>query len=338
VKGRLGLVIRLAVSAALVAWIFSRTNFREVWAAFRSADLVPVLLAAALNPLGYYFSVSRWRLLLRAQGYDVPFGFLLRSFLVGVFFNNLLPGTVGGDAARAWQSSRAGTGKTRALAVVLVDRFLGLFTLMLFAGVGALLSPELTGAVPGLRAWVTVLLIGMAIGTALIFFPPPALSRRVGTFLASARLRNKWGARSRHAWDSLRAFQGKARVLTGALAWSVGLQTMVVLNGYFLAKAVHVELPLLVYFVLVPLAVFVMMAPVSINAIGVRENVWAFFFAALGVAGAAAAGVAFAWLDYGLVVLQALAGGLVYATSRAARSPVADAVAIAAAPQEGGLR
>jgi uncharacterized protein (TIRG00374 family) len=337
VKGRLGLVIRLAVSAALVAWIFSRTDFREVWAAFRSADLVPVLLAAALNPLGYYFSVSRWRLLLRAQGYEVPFGFLLRSFLVGVFFNNLLPGTVGGDAARAWQSSRAGTGKTRALAVVLVDRFLGLFTLMLFAGVGALLSPELTGAVPGLRAWVAVLLAGMGIGTALIFFPPPALSRRLGTFLA--RLPGKWGARSRHAWDSLRAFQGKAGVLTGALAWSVGLQTMVVLNGYFLAKAVHVELPLLVYFVIVPLAVFLMMAPVSINAIGVRENVWAFFFAALGVAGAAAAGIAVAWLDYGLVVLQAVAGGLVYAASRGERrSPRPDPLPVAVAPQEGGLR
>ena len=81
------------------------------------------------------------------------------------------------------------------------------------------------------------------------------------------------------------------------------------------------------------------MLPVSINAIGVRENVWAFFFAALGVAGAAAAGVAFAWLDYGLVVLQALVGGLVYATSRGERSaPVADALPIAAAPQEGGLR
>ena len=336
-KGRLGLVIRLAVSAALVAWIFSRTDFGEVWGAFRSADLLPVLLAAALNPLGYYFSVSRWRLLLRAQGYDVPLGFLLRSFLVGVFFNSLLPGTVGGDAARAWQSSRAGTGKTRALAVVLVDRFLGLFTLMLFAGVGALLSPELTGAVPGLRAWVAVLLVGMGIGTALIFFPPPALSRRVGTFLAS--LPGKWGARSRHAWDSLRAFQGKAGVLTGALAWSVGLQTMVVLNGYFLAKAVHVEQPLLVYFVLVPLAVFVMMAPVSINAIGVRENVWAFFFAALGVAGAAAAGIAFAWLDYGLVVLQAVVGGLVYALSRGERrSPLPDPLTVAVAPQEGGVR
>jgi hypothetical protein len=115
---------------------------------------------------------------------------------------------------------------------------------------------------------------------------------------------------------------------------------MVVLNGYFLAKAVHVELPLLVYFVLVPLAVFVMMAPVSINAIGVRENVWAFFFAALGVAGAAAAGVAVAWLDYGLVVLQAVVGGLVYALSRGERRAAAlpDPLPVAVAPQEGGLR
>lgn len=327
------LALRIAVSAGLIAWIFSRTDFREVLATFRSAELWPVLIAAALNPLGYYFSVSRWRLLLRAQGYDVPFGFLLRSFLIGVFFNNLLPGTVGGDAARAWHSSQAGTGKTRALAVVLVDRSLGLFTLLLFAAGGALLSSEVTDAVPGLRVWVVAGLAVMTLGTGFLFLPSSRISESVGTLLA--RLPGQWGTRSRQAWDSLRAFQGRLGVLVQALAWSVGLQTLVVLNGYFLAKAVNVELPLSVFFLVVPVAVFAMMAPVSVNAIGVRENLWAFFFAALGVSGAAAAGVAVAWLDLGLLLVQALIGGVVYA---AGRRSAPEAPARLTAEAEGALR
>src|SRR4051812_46675083 len=111
--------LRLIVSLALVAWVFHRARFAEVADAFRSADPWPVLLALALNPLGTWASVSRWRLLLRTRGVDVPLGSLVRAFLVGVFFNNLLPSTIGGDAVRAWESSRAGADRSTAVAVVL---------------------------------------------------------------------------------------------------------------------------------------------------------------------------------------------------------------------------
>ncbi|HSN88713.1 MAG TPA: lysylphosphatidylglycerol synthase transmembrane domain-containing protein, partial [Thermoanaerobaculia bacterium] len=97
--------LRIAVSVALVAWILQKAPVHEVFEAFRSADLRFVLLSVVLNPIGYWASVNRWRLLLRSQGGDSTFGFLHRSCLVGVFFNNLLPGTIGGDAVRAVATS-----------------------------------------------------------------------------------------------------------------------------------------------------------------------------------------------------------------------------------------
>ena len=90
--------------------------------------------------------------------------------------------------------------------------------------------------------------------------------------------------------------------------------TFVVVNAWVLAKALHVNLGLAPFFLIVPLAVFLMMVPVSINGIGVRENLFVFFLASFGVA--EATGLAFAWLDYGLVLLQALVGGIVYAAGR----------------------
>src|SRR4029079_15402679 len=115
---------------------------------------------------------------------------------------------------------------------------------------------------------------------------------------------------------ALLAFQGETRVLGEALLYSAGLQAAVVVNGWLLARALHVQVPLASFFVVVPLALLVMMVPVSINAIGVRENVWAFFLGAFGVPAATA--VAVAWLDYGLVLLQAVVGGVVYALARRA--------------------
>jgi glycosyltransferase 2 family protein len=290
----LSLALRLAVSAALIAWILRRTPFQEVGAAFRSADLRFVLLALALQLFDTFASVRRWRLLIRAQGGEAPFPGLLRAYLIGIFFNNLLPSTIGGDTVRVVHTARSGVGRARALAVVFVDRFLGLLALTLFAVLGALASGRLTARLPSLLAWVLggAGLLGLAAG--LLFL----------------RLN----------------FQDKWSVLARASGWSLLLQTSVVIGGWCLARALHVPIPLPYFFLIVPLALIVMMLPVSINAIGVRENVWAFFFAAFGVP--AALGVAVAWLSYGLVLAQALAGGAVYAWGRLPRSRVVEEVAL----------
>lgn len=305
-------VLRVTVSGVLIAWILRRTDVSHVLAAFRSADPLFLLASVALNPVGYFMSVRRWRLLLAAQGVDVPFGYLLKSFLVGVFFNNLLPSTIGGDAVRAWDSAKAGLPRSRALGVVVIDRFLGLLVLTLFAAVGVLASPGLAARAPALYAWVLAGAAAMFAAAWLLFVP----SSRVAGLLAAVRdrLPGAWGLRFEQVRAALLAFQGERRVLAKALAYSAGLQAVVVLNGYALARALHVELPVGVFFVLVPIAIFVMMVPISINAIGVRENVWAFLLAPFGVPAATA--VAIAWLDYGLVLLQAAVGGVVYALAR----------------------
>ena len=311
-RSRRGLALRLAVSAALIAWILAKTPFREVGAAFRAADLRLVLLAAALHGFDTFVSVRRWRLLIRAQGGEAGFSFLLRSYLVGIFFNNFLPSTIGGDTVRAIDTSRTGVGRAKAVAIVFVDRFVGLLALMLFAVLGVVASGRLTARVPSLYAWVAggAVLLGLAAG--LLFLP----SRRAARLLArlGGLLPRPLAARSVQGTDALLAFQGKGGVLARAFGWSLLLQTSVILDGFLLARALHVPIPLPYFFLIVPLALFVMMAPISINAIGVRENVWAFFFAAFGVP--AALGVAVAWLGYGIVLVEALIGGAVYARGR----------------------
>jgi uncharacterized membrane protein YbhN (UPF0104 family) len=302
-KRGLLLALRAAVSAGLIAWLLRRTDFAAVGQAFRAADLRFVGFAILLIPLGYLTSVRRWRLLLRAQGGDAPLPFLLQSLMVGIFFNNLLPSTIGGDAVRAWDTARAGVDRATAVAVVLVDRFVGLLALVLFALAGLALSGRFT-ADARIAAWVCAGAAGMGLAAALLFLPsrwlPAQLSRLGGPFgkIASA----------------LFAFQGKGSVLLRAFAWSLALQGLVVLNAWLLARALGVPIPLAGFFLIVPLGLFLMMLPVSINGIGVRESSYAFFFRAFGVA--ASLGVAVAWLDYGLILLQAVAGGAVYAIFR----------------------
>ena len=338
-------LLRVAVSAALIAWILRNTDLREVWATFRTADVRYILIAICLIPLGYLSSVMRWRLLLRAQGGDATLPFLFRSLMTGIFFNNLLPSTIGGDAIRAWDTARSGVGKAMALTIIMVDRFVGLLALLLFAALGLLGAGRLTERVPDLALWVLGVGVVMVVVAAVLFRPrsphPRPLSRErergAGDpsnpeFLANplpspARGRGAGGeglrAKLAQMGSALFAFRGHGRALAGAFFWSLCLQTLVVVNAWVISRALHVQLGLAPFFLIVPLAVFLMMIPVSINGIGVRENLFVFFLAAFGVA--EATGLAFAWLEYGLLLLQALAGGLVYAAGRERGAPAVEA-------------
>ncbi|MBP7147667.1 MAG: flippase-like domain-containing protein [Acidobacteria bacterium] len=301
--------LKLLLSAALIGWILRKTDLSEIAAAFRTAHPGLLLAALALHLVGYLITAQRWRLLLRVQAIDVPLAYLVRSYVISIFFNNLLPSTIGGDVYRAYDSWRVGR-KAGAVAVVMVDRFLGMLVLLLFA-VGALAGSERLGLrVPLLQLWLLIAIGGAFAALWLVFAPASPLARLGArlNWLPGRALRGK-------LLGTLQLFHGRRDVLAAALGLSVLLQANVVIHYYLVACAFDLPIPLLAFFLVIPVAVVVMMLPVTINGIGVREHLFVFFFAPFGVGAGEA--VAFAWAVYGMVLLQGVAGGTLYALRRA---------------------
>lgn len=168
------LLVKVATSTILLAWIVSRASFSEILAAFSSAS-IPLLLAAyALSVVGTMLTVSRWRLLLRAQGAPLPFLRLLHSYLVAMFFNNFLPSTVGGDASRAYDCYRLTGGNRRAMSSVVLDRLLGLLALLVFALGSLHFAKAVSDQVPVLALWLSLAVIGLGGVVGAIFFGLPS--------------------------------------------------------------------------------------------------------------------------------------------------------------------
>ena len=67
-------------------------------------------------------------MVLSGMGVAVPYGDVLKQYLVGLFFSNLMPSAVGGDAVKVYYLGRH-IGYMEAGASVMVDRFLGFFWL-----------------------------------------------------------------------------------------------------------------------------------------------------------------------------------------------------------------
>ncbi|MCX6978592.1 MAG: lysylphosphatidylglycerol synthase transmembrane domain-containing protein [Verrucomicrobia bacterium] len=78
----------------------------------------------------------RWQLLLRVQGVALSWSRVFMLLLIGVFFNFIIPGGTGGDVVKVFYLLKETPDKrSPALLSVLVDRLIGLFSIIVMAGV-----------------------------------------------------------------------------------------------------------------------------------------------------------------------------------------------------------
>lgn len=302
---------KLLTSVGLITWILSTAELSSVWASLRGVNSTLLAIAFLSLPLGILLGTSRWKVLLRAQDVHGSFRYLYSSHLVAAFVKQFLPSTIGGDAIRSYDSWRAGASKSVALATVGVDRLLGLLVLALFAAGAVFFGPTVEGI------WILRLLaVGLAVVLVVvvgsIFLPTPALPQFILKLwsLVPGFIQRPFNK----LFGALDAFKGRRGALAAAFAFSILLQLNVIAFYWLIARSLGIELSVAQMFLVVPIATFLMMLPITINGVGVREGAWVGLLALYGVDKTSA--LALAWSEYGLMLIIGLIGGIVYAARR----------------------
>jgi len=160
----IGLKISFALS--LIYYLFNEgaIDFTPVLDLLHRRTKV-LALTALLLLMGLVLSGLRWWFLMRAAGFRLRLGLVLRLQLIGAFFSTWLPGAAGGDAARgAYIMRLLAARRTTALLTVAMDRLFSLFGLIFVAAVLVLLNFKEAGAQPILEFYVLLILVTMAAG------------------------------------------------------------------------------------------------------------------------------------------------------------------------------
>jgi uncharacterized protein (TIRG00374 family) len=281
---------------------------REIAAVMRAASTPMLLLAFSLHAFGMLFSALRWKLILDETGSDFSLAQLTRSLLVGSFFNLFLPTRFGGDVVRISDTRRIEQGVTGSLAVVVYERMSGIVALLVFALLASLLKIRFVRELPVLYISLLVSLLGIVL---LIL----AWKRVPRGFLAGRECRHPW---LRKLLDKLDAFHGvildfvNHRVLSRKVFfWAMLLQFNVVLHYFLIGRALKLDrIPLLDYFFSIPIMLFILSFPISINGLGVRDLFLIKLFIYYGYPAQYA--IAFSLLDLAFNLLLGAAGGLIY--------------------------
>jgi uncharacterized protein (TIRG00374 family) len=258
--------------------------------------------------VGKVLTGYRWQVLLAAQGIHIPLKTLIASVFVGQFFNSFLPTTVGGDAMRVYDTAAHSQETGKSIMSVFADRLIGVFALASLALLGLLVAWSSGEEVGFFFTPVLAVFLVCALGIVLVFnsglaawFEKAMRSLRLGNF-ADRVMRVNW---------SVHELRDKPGVLLLAFLISIALQINVVLFYYFIGVSLAMGVSLLYFFIIVPVALVVLLVPVSINGIGIREGIFVFLLTALNVAASEA--IALSWLSFGLSLTQGVLGGIIFA-------------------------
>jgi glycosyltransferase 2 family protein len=307
--------LRLVVTAGLVWALAARFDMdRAAHLIFQASPSLLLATVAVLFTANLIVGV-RWHLILSAAVPSPGLATLLKVVLVGVFFNQLLPTGVGGDAVRVWRCNKLSIGLGAAIRSILLDRACG-YLVLVVAYAAAL--PGLMRVLPELRerAAVLVVLVAALLGLlALVSFDQ--LPRKI----LHLRIIAPFGELSR---ESRRLF-ARPGLCSAVLGLSVVIFGLNIFAFKLDADAIGSSLPLRAWMMVVPPATLIQLLPVSLAGWGVREVV---LVVALGSFGVPAEEALATSVLLGLcTILVGLPGGLVWLTdwdlARVGRSPAA---------------
>lgn len=303
--------IKIVASVGLIAWIISTANLAEVFDALKNVDARWLVLAVALQFVGSSLIALRWQGLLAVQDVKPGWPYLFRSNLVANFFRQFLPSIIGGDVIRSHDAWKAGATWPIALMSLLLDRLLGLLALALLAMVAVTFSDDMAEKLPSLQIWLVIAFVGLSVLLGFLLMP-----RRSGAAVRTwpRFIPGKIAGKLASIGEAMTMYKGNPSALWRGLGLSLLLQINVVTFYWALGQALGLPVSYASFFVIAPIAIFVMMAPISINGIGVRETIFIFLLSQWGVGTSTA--LALAWLEYGIFLFFGLIGGAVYALRR----------------------
>lgn len=299
------LALKLLASILLMSALVMVADLRHLPERLSALDPRGVALAMLAVILAVAVSVVKWGLILERRGHWLSQSRLLRHYLVGLFFNNLMPGTVGGDAVRAWATSRDTAEIPEAVSSVLSDRLIAGAGLGLTAAVGLVFMPE-----AGSFIWPVAVFLAVNLALIVVFMLP-----RLTEGAVRAILPRRWS--SDVVVQTIRALRATLcdwRIALPVLGLSVIFQGLVASVNAALFSAMGLDVGLGACLIFTPMIFALTMLPLSLSGFGVREAAYAYFFAFVGVAPADAVAASLSF--FVLVAVISLPGAPLFLMSR----------------------
>jgi uncharacterized protein (TIRG00374 family) len=269
----LSIAIKVLVAAGVFYWMVhsGKLNLAVVGRAFRDQWPLALLLLVTL-----YIQVAiiswRWNLLNGALGFGIQYREAFSLSMIGLLFTVVIPGSVGGDVIKAYYvGTRVPNRRAHALTTILMDRYLGLLSLLTLGALGVCWNYRLILAnkvMTTLATFVVLAFVGGCISlTAAVFF-----SAQVTGLLRRFERRIPFFHHAVRSCEALEEFRAKPGVLAIGVLMSLPSH-LIACMGMRIAMGMigSADMPLERFLLIVPLGLISTVVPLSPGGVGIGQ-------------------------------------------------------------------
>ncbi|MEJ2744590.1 MAG: lysylphosphatidylglycerol synthase transmembrane domain-containing protein [bacterium] len=309
-KNRLIALCKIGLAAGIVIFIvYKKVDLHELAGRLRDVNVGSILVCWIIYGLLWFVSAWRWRILVSVQGIVVHYFNALRYCFIGLFFNNVMLGSIGGDVLKAYYLARGSPGKTESAFIsVIADRTVGSLTFFGLGFVGIALNirnPRLHGA-----SWLMFALFCATCCALALLYRKNTLKKI--PFAQKILDRFPIGENVRRLYQALYTYRTCPSALFKAMLVSSALQLFTIAIFYWIAK--ELGMAALAYrhlLLLVPLIGTVCALPITPSGWGTGEIAYCSLFGALGIPADQA--LALDLVIRAMMISWSILGGVLYA-------------------------
>ena len=301
--------LKLFFGAGLLVWLLLRLDTQAMWGVLKGAKAAWLIAVVGVYCAALIVNAFKWRVLLKALGIASKTWDLFNLNLLSVFYGAVLPGgQLTGEAVKCYRIAKGADCKQALVASVVMDRLTGLVPSVWLGLIGILLTafrfPQ-RGILIGILAVCSIISSGIFLLT----------SSRAARW--TERMADKISARPgkglvRYAMQIVRAlfsYRGSSRSVWRAIVLGAVFQILCAVCGVFIANSIGAQVGLIDMLWVTSLVSLVLIIPVSILGIGLREGAFVVFLGMISVAPEKALCISFLnlalvlfWAGWGVVV------------------------------------
>lgn len=293
-KTAIKIFLKAVISLTFIYFVFGKLHLENFVNEFKNVKGWYFFAAALLYVSTQLISTRRWSYFVKTKK---KYKELFELYMIGTFFNLFLPGTIGGDAVKAYYLYKGTQKKGDSLVSVFMERYMGLCGLMVIATAGFIWGFNYVRDTFVIKLF-GIMLAGFASASIIVvYFPYEMFYEK----LKGVRI-------------SIGNYLRDKRVVTATFLLSVTVQAIGICVVYLLGLSLEMETDFKVYVIFIPIISVISMIPVSFSGVGVREYSFLYLYGMVGVPKEKSVTLAILW--FAVMILTGIIGMFYYLKKR----------------------
>lgn len=302
---KVSLIIRIFIAIGLLWYLFASINFDEFLEIIKNIKIWPLVIIVLAYLSGIYISTLRWNAILKFYKISYSKSKLFYLYLIGGFFNNFLPTSIGGDSYKYLHLTKKYPSQNKEiLSSVVLERGIGFFALF---AINIILIPFFANTILNQQIFfgIELLIVTIFLSLTILFCHKNKALKRLEKINIKIKLFQKF----KNFLKTLININNK-KVLIISFCYSIIFIVLSAFSAFLLFYAIGVQVNILYIILACSIINIFSILPISLNSIGITEGLFVLLFGFYGIEKETS--LAAALIARILMVIASSSGGFVY--------------------------